>query len=143
VDHLKTLHTSEIDARNGYEEALEDAEGNGIMQLFCDMIALHDGNADELGGILINVGEAANDEGSFMSAVHRSIMNVRSLFNGLDGSALPGLIDGEKRNIEKYDEVLKAAPDSPMTKLLTLQRDKIQQKVALMETKSAYETAGS
>jgi uncharacterized protein (TIGR02284 family) len=144
VDHLKTLHTSEIDARNGYEEALEDAEGKGMTQLFRDMIALHNANADELGGILINAGEAANDEGSFMSAVHRSIMNVRSLFNGLDGSALPGLIDGEKRNIEKYDEVLKAAPDSPMTNLLTVQRDKIQQKVALMEAKSAaYETAGS
>ena len=62
-----------------------------------------------------------------MSVVHRTIMNVRSLFNGLDGSVLPGLIDGEKRNVDKYDDALQAirrATASP--RLLTAQRDKIQ-----------------
>jgi uncharacterized protein (TIGR02284 family) len=144
MDHLKTLHTSEIDARNGYEEALEDAGAMGMTSLFRDMIALHDANADELGGILRNAGETANDEGSFMSAVHRAIMNVRSLFNGLDSSVLPGLIDGEKRNVEKYDQARKAGNDSSMDFLLTAQRDKIQQKIGLMEAKrAAHETATS
>jgi uncharacterized protein (TIGR02284 family) len=145
LDHLKTLHTSEIDARNGYEEALEDAEGKGMTALFRDMIALHDANADELGGALINAGETADDSGSFMSIVHRTIMNVRSLFNGLDGSVLPGLIDGEKRNVGKYDDALKsaAAPEAIRT-LLTAQRSKIQQKIALMESqKAAYEATAS
>jgi hypothetical protein len=27
IDHLKSLHTSAIDARNGYREALKDTEG--------------------------------------------------------------------------------------------------------------------
>lgn len=48
------------------------------------------------------------DEGSFMTIVHKNIMDVRSLFNGLDESVLPGPIDGEKRNISKYDDALKA-----------------------------------
>ncbi|RED35287.1 uncharacterized protein (TIGR02284 family) [Rhodopseudomonas thermotolerans] len=141
IDHLKTLHTSEIDARNGYEEALEDAEGKGMTPLFRDMIALHHGNAEELAGLLINAGETADDSGSFMSVVHRTIMNVRSLFDGLDGSVLPGLIDGEKRNLSKYDEALKAAAAAPaVASTLTAQRGKIGEKVALMEQeKAAYE----
>ena len=145
LDHLKTLHTNAIDARNGYEEALEDAEGKGLTPLFRDMIALHDGNAEDLGGALINAGEEANDEGSFMSLVHQTIINVRSLFNGLDGSVLPGLIDGEKRNIGKYDDALKAAATTPaIAGMLAAQRDKIAEKIALMETrKAAYEATAS
>lgn len=145
LDNLKSLHTSEIDARNGYEEALEDAEGQGLTSLFRDMITLHHGNAEELGGILINAGEHADDSGSFMSVVHRTIMSVRSLFNGLDGSVLPGLIDGEKRNVGKYDEALKAAAaTTAVTATLQAQRAKIQEKIMLMEQqKAAYEAATS
>ena len=52
IDHLKSLHTASIDARNGYQEALEDAEGRGLTSLFRDMIALHGGHAGELGAAL-------------------------------------------------------------------------------------------
>jgi len=145
LDHLKTLHTSAIDARNGYEEALEDAEGKGMTPLFRDMIALHDGNAEELGGALINAGETADQDGSFMSVIHRTIMNIRSLFNGLDGSVLPGLIDGEKRNVSKYDDALQVAASTPaIAGLLSAQRAKIIAKIAVMEQQNAaYEAATS
>ncbi|MDF3809920.1 DUF2383 domain-containing protein [Rhodopseudomonas sp. BAL398] len=144
LDHLKTLHTSAIDARSGYEEALEDAEGKGMTPLFRDMIALHDSNAEELGGALINAGETADEDGSFMSLVHRTIMNVRSLFNGLDGSVLPGLIDGEKRNVAKYDDALKVTAGSPaIASMLSAQRGKIEQKIALMQQQDASYKAAS
>jgi uncharacterized protein (TIGR02284 family) len=134
LDHLKTLHTSEIDARNGYEEALEDAEGKGLTSLFNDMITLHHDNAEQLGGMLINAGEDADDSGSFMSVVHRTIMTVRALFDGLDGSVLPGLIDGEKRNLSKFDDALQATAASPaVAAMLTAQRGRIAEKIALME----------
>ena len=48
VDHLKSLHTSAIDARNGYQEALKEADGKGMTPLFREMIALHERNAEEL-----------------------------------------------------------------------------------------------
>jgi uncharacterized protein (TIGR02284 family) len=144
LDHLKTLHTSAIDARNGYEEALEDAEGKGLTPLFRDMISLHDNNAAELATELTRAGEQADDQGSFMSLIHRTIMNVRSLFNGLDGSVLPGLIDGEKRNVGKYDDALKVTDSPELTTLLTAQRGKIEQKIAQMEVqKAAYQAATS
>ena len=138
LDHLKALHTSEIDARNGYEEALEDAEGRGLTPLFRDMFGLHESNAEELGRVLIEAGEKASPDGSFMSVIHRTIMNVRSLFDALGDGVLPGLIDGEKRNVEKYDKALStAAFPGPIGQLLTAQRNRIQERIALMETERA------
>jgi uncharacterized protein (TIGR02284 family) len=145
LDHLKSLHTSAIDARNGYQEALEDAKGRGMTPLFRDMIALHEGNAAELARELTKSNEIPDEDGSFMSVVHKTIMDVRSLVNGLDESVLPGLIDGEKRNVAKYDDALKQARSATnVVNLLTVQRGKIAQKIALMETqKAAFERAAS
>jgi uncharacterized protein (TIGR02284 family) len=145
LDNLKSLHTGAIDARNGYQEALEDAEGNGMTPLFRSSIVLHEQNAQELAAELTKVGENPDDQGSFMSTVHETIMSIRSLFNGLGGSVLPGLIDGEKRNVSAYDDALKATGASAaITALLTAQRGKIQQKTVEMQALNAtYETASS
>jgi uncharacterized protein (TIGR02284 family) len=139
LDHLKSLHTNAIDARNGYREALKDSQGKeaeskAMTALFRDMIALHDGHSDELARQLTRSNELADDEGSFMTTVHKTIMDVRSMFDGLDESVLPGLIDGEKRNVGKYDAAL-TAPDVPanVADLLTRQRDSLRQKISLME----------
>lgn len=144
LDQLKSLHTAAIDARNGYQEALEDAEGHGCSSLFRDMIALHEGNARALAAELTKAGETPDDSGSFMSVVHRTIMNVRSLFNGLDESVLPGLIDGEKRNVSKYDDALRIVTVPPLVALLTSQRGAIQQQIGRMELEQAdYDRAAA
>lgn len=133
IDHLKSLHTAAIDARNGYQEALEDAEGRGLTPLFRDMIAVHDRHADELGTALIDAGEKRDDGGSFMSTVHRTIMSVRSLFDGLDESVLPGLIDGEERNVTRYDEAIKLGFPASVSGHLTKQRAELVEKIAAMK----------
>jgi uncharacterized protein (TIGR02284 family) len=135
IHALKELHTAAIDARNGYQEALDDAKGRGLSPLFARMIALHAQNADELRQALIGAGELADGTGSFMSAVHEAIMDIRSLFGGLGESVLPGLIDGEKRNIARYDEALKATWQvaSPVRDLLAAQRERLAVKVAAMK----------
>jgi uncharacterized protein (TIGR02284 family) len=145
INYLKSLHTNAIDARNGYQEALDDAEGNGMTPLFRDMIGLHQVNAAELARELTKANEIPDEDGSFMSVVHKTIMDVRSLFNGLDGSVLAGLIDGEKRNVAKYDDALKIAKAATnVAGLLTAQRGKIAQKIAWMETqKAAFERVAS
>ncbi|MEO8318957.1 MAG: DUF2383 domain-containing protein [Bradyrhizobium sp.] len=138
LEHLKSLHTSAIDARNGYREALKDAEGNGMTPLFRVMTTLHDRHAAELARELTKRNELADDEGSFMSVVHKTIMDMRSLFDGLNESVLPGLIDGEKRNAARYDEALKATDMPPhVTGLLTRQLDDLAKKIAFMETERA------
>jgi uncharacterized protein (TIGR02284 family) len=135
LDQLKSLHTSEIDARNGYEDALEDAEGKGLTPLFRDMLVLHESNANEISGVLMDAGENAGSDGSFMSVVHRTIMNIRLLFKGLDDSVLPGLIDGESRNVEKYEDALASAElPAPVEQMLTDQCAKLEQKIELMKS---------
>jgi len=138
LNHLKSLHMSSVDARNGYQEALEDADGKGMTPLFRDMIALHEANASELGRLLVKANEIPDEKGSFMTMVHKTIMDIRSLFNGLDESVLPGLIDGENRNISKYDDILKDAKlPADIATVLAAQRDKIMQKVTQMEARKS------
>lgn len=138
VNHLKVLHTSAIDARNGYQEALKDAAGGGMSPTFREMMTLHDDNAAELARELVKANELPDDAGSFMTAVHKTIMDVRSLFNGLDESVLPGLIDGEKRNLAKYDEALNSSEvPASVASLLNRQRHGLAQKITSMQAMEA------
>ncbi len=139
LDGLKTLHTSAIDARNGYREALKEAQGKGMSPLFADMIALHEGHASKLADLLAEAGEEAESEVSFMSTVHETIMDVRALFSGLDESVLPGLIDGERRNIAQYDKAI-SEPEAlprPVRAVLEQQRAELQTKISEMEAMKA------
>jgi len=138
LDRLKSLHTSAIDSRNGYQEALKDDAGGKMVSVFHDMMTLHDDNAAELAHELVKANELPDEDGSFMSVVHKTIMDVRSMFNGLDESVLPGLIDGEKRNVLKYDDALEAAgvPANVLT-LLTQQRESLLQKINQMQSMTA------
>ena len=52
IEALKGLRTSLIDSRNGYQEALDDAEGKGLTPLFRDMIALRSNDIDGLAPFL-------------------------------------------------------------------------------------------
>ena len=84
LDHLKSLHTSAIDARNGYQEALKQADGKGLTALFREMMELHERNAAELARARAKDNEVADQGGSFMTVVHETIMDVRSMFGGLE-----------------------------------------------------------
>ena len=77
-----------------------------------------------------------------MTTVHTTIMKVRSLFGGLDDSVLPGLIDGEKRNIAKYEEALRSASaDSKLKAILTPQVERLRRQLAGMEAANASRIA--
>jgi uncharacterized protein (TIGR02284 family) len=136
IDHMKSLHTTVIDARNGYEEALKDAEGKGLTPLFREMIALHQSHADAIAADLTRHGEKVDDKGSFMSTVNRTVISIRSLFGGLDESILPGLIDGEERVVGYYDEALSDCPPSETT-TLAKQRSALQAKITQMKARKS------
>jgi uncharacterized protein (TIGR02284 family) len=136
IDHMKSLHTTVVDARNGYEEALKDAGGKGLTALFQDMITLHQSHADALAADLTKHGEKVDDTGSFLSTIHRTVISIRSLFGGLDESILPGLIDGEERVVGYYDEALTDCPPSE-TATLAKQRAELQAKIAEMKARKS------
>lgn len=86
VDTLKSFHTALVDSCNGYEEALSDAEGKDLAPLFLKMIDLRNWHHAELDRYLRAEGEEPDEDGSFMSTVHRTVIKVRSLITGLDES---------------------------------------------------------
>ena len=138
---LRSLHTSLIDSRNGYEEALEDADSKGMKPLFREMITLHADQAAELSGYLSRIGQQADPTGSFMSTIHRTVMSVRSRVGGLDESVLPGLIDGEKRNLNAHNEaIVSCAAETEVAKMLGAQRGRLEQTVRGMEARKRAAT---
>ena len=138
IDHLTSLHTALIDARNGYDEALKDAEGKGMTPLFREMMYLHQQHADALSAPLNARGAQVDEKGSFLSTVHRTVMSVRSLFGGLDESILPGLIDGEERIIKYYDEALQdVTQNAAEATLLSDQRQMLRRKIDDMNARKS------
>jgi uncharacterized protein (TIGR02284 family) len=137
ADDLKSLHTTLIDSRNGYEEALEDAEGKGLTDLFRRMIELRERDAEALKAHVTALGEQPNEDGSFLSTVHRAVISVRSVFQELDERILPGLIDGEERIRSYYDEAIKSSPGGPEQELLVAQRAKLDEVIRDMKARAA------
>ena len=132
-DALKSLHTTLVDSKKGYEEALADAEGKGLTPLFRDMIALREKNHAELDTLLRAAGETPDESGSFLSLVHKTIFKVRSVFNGLDESVLPGLIDGETRIADAYEDVLGNTPPAEASAALDRQLNALRGKISEMQ----------
>jgi uncharacterized protein (TIGR02284 family) len=131
-DALSTLHTTLVDSRNGYEEALKDAGKSGLVTLFEEMVALRQQASVELEPLLLRLGATPDDNGSFMSTVHRTIISFQSMLTDLDESVLPGFIDGEKRILGYYDETIAKAPDIDR-EVLVRQRADLSDRIEEME----------
>ena len=131
-DALSTLHTTLVDSRNGYEEALKDAGKSGLVTLFEEMVALRQQASVELEPLLLKSGATPDDNGSFMSTVHRTIISFQSMLTDLDETVLPGFIDGEQRIIGYYDEAIAAAPESDR-EVLVRQRADLADRIEEME----------
>ena len=133
-DELASLHTAAINARNGYDEAAKKAGASPFAPLFQELASLHEKHATEIHQLLVQHGRNPSDAGSFMTVVHQTIMDVRALVGGLEESVLPGLIDGEKRNIAKYDDVLKEPIGTQEETVLSRQRGELDAMVRRMES---------
>ena len=133
VRSLKALHTSLIDAIQGYEEGLKDAHGEGLAPLFAEMIAIHGKDADAISEQLKRLGADTDDRGSFMGTLDRTVMKISSLFTKLDEKFLPSLIDGEKQVLDHYDRAINASsPGNAEYPVLVKQREALRAKVADM-----------
>ncbi len=103
---LTSLYTALVDARNGYREAVKDAERANLRTLFQDMIALHEQALGELRPELQARGERPDDQGSFMSTVNETVVSIRSAVTGLNQSALGAFASGEERILKNYDKAI-------------------------------------
>ncbi len=129
---LSALHTTLVDSRSGYEEALKDAGKAGLVTLFEEMVALRQQASVELEPLLVKAGAAPDQDGSFMSTVHRTIISFQSMLTDLDETVLPGFIDGEKRIVGYYDDVIPKAPEADR-EVLVRQRADLTARIEEME----------
>lgn len=133
IDILKDLHTGLVDTRNGYEEAVKDGKESDLLPLFERMTVLHGGAAGAVAGILSGMGATANEGGSFMSSVNRTVISLRSMVTGLGENILPALARGEEIILKKYDTALAGPGLTPADQaLLQARRDELENAIGRM-----------
>jgi uncharacterized protein (TIGR02284 family) len=110
IEALKSLNTVLVDSLHGYEEALEDAGRGGLAPIFADMIALRQRHIAEMNAKLKATGETVENNGSYRSIIHRTIIGLRAAVVGLDYSVLPSFIGSERRIVQAYDVSISKAP---------------------------------
>ena len=107
IEIISTLHTKIADAAKGYEEAMAIGNHESVASLCAELRQNHLTHVHELAGLLLARGAGADGDGSFMSVVHKAVLNVRFTISADETSLLPGLRDGEKRLLEAYDDTLR------------------------------------
>ena len=133
AESLKKLHTDLVDNRNGYEKAVKDAEPP-LKAFFAEMVALKEKDHAELHGALSRLGEKPDEDGSFMSTVHKTVISVRAAVTGLGTNALSSFVMGEEQIVDAYDTALKDfASDPEIVATLTRQKATLLTKIAQMK----------
>ncbi len=133
ADRLESLHTAILDAREGYSKAIEKAEQPDVRSLFSDIDAAHASAHADIHKALESEGEDADDSGSFMGSVHKTVIAVRSAVTGIDRDALGGFIDGEKRILGLYDEAIGEGRSTRIAAMLEHHRAALDDLVGRME----------
>lgn len=135
---LKSLHTTLVDAQKGYETAIADAETPEIKAFFERIASLHQRAHSDIHAILLAKGERADDSGSFLSVVHKTVISVRSAVAGLDRSSLPSFADGEERIVGAYDRAIAdLGASDPSGGTLRMHRDALVATIAEMKQMAA------
>lgn len=140
-DDLETLYTRLIDARAGHDEGVTLADRPDIVDLFSGLRDLHDRHARALAPMLAQHGVEVGDEESLLALVHKTVLRVRSLVTGLDENLLAGVIDGEQRIADLYDDALEDLPDDlTLHAVLTTQRAELGSRIAALEARAAQDS---
>lgn len=136
---LMTLHDMLVDSRNGYDEAVKAAKHTRMALVLNDMIALRTTHIGELGLHLHAMGKSVEESGTFMSTVHRTIIDIRSLLTGgIDEKALAAFVDGEVHILKQYDvAIAETGGGRGSADMLRVQCDVVATKVEAMRCAAA------
>ena len=133
ADALKKLHTALVDTRKGYEEAIKNTDDPQVAKMSQEMVALRSLDHEELHKLLVDAGEEPDDAGSFMGAVHETVVNVRAAVTGLGKNAMSSFVSGEENLIETYDEAIKEQSSGISQQVLKIQRQNVLRKIEQMK----------
>lgn len=131
---LETLHLRCVDVLAGFETMVGRAEPEfrATAERFRD---LHRAQAQELAELIARFGREPEIDGSLMSTVNRAVVSMRSLINGIDGSILDQIQDGEQHVVDAFDDALGAGQPIDVTARLRSMRRELC--LLLFETQAA------
>jgi Domain of unknown function (DUF2383) len=87
---------------------------------------------------LILAGQVPDENGSFMSVVHETVVGVRAALTGISKKTLPAFASGEQNIVEEYDDALREMSGDPkITEILKRQKENLLTKIAEMKKISA------
>lgn len=134
TEAVKKLYVRLLDAANGYEEAAEKTDESEMKTLYADIARFHNEQATALAPILARHGADPDGEGSWMSVLQRTIMQVRGVLSALGREALDPIVSGERRLLELYDETIAAGAYGGDVVVLTEGREAAAKRIAELET---------
>jgi hypothetical protein len=98
------------------------------------MATLRQKDRAELHQALLAAGETPDENGSFMTTVHETVVSVRAAITGISEKTLPAFISGEEEITKLYDEAVEeAGPDNRTTDILVRQRANLMTKIQEMK----------
>lgn len=109
IEKLEHLHTLLIDTIAGYDKVLEKAEPEfvGTAEAFR---GLHVTQVERVGRMLRDLGGEIDAQGSFFGTINRSVVEMRSWFDDIGHNILGALVDGEKRVVDSFEDVILVSP---------------------------------
>lgn len=112
LEKTRELKVAMDDALEGYGTMLDKAEPS-FRPTVTTLIERHRSARSDIEALLRERGADDGKDGSFMGAVHKTVVTVRAAVDDPDGDWIPGIVDGEERNLGKYDEAIAAAESDP------------------------------
>ena len=120
VEKLQELVQINIDSAKGFDHAARELSNASLAELCRDLSSQRRKQADELIRYVQMNGEVAPKDGSFLAAVHRAWMNVRTALSGDDEYAVLAEAEfGEDQIMRAYEEALKETAGIPVKNALT------------------------
>lgn len=109
IEKLEELHTLLIDTIAGYDKVLEKAEPEfvGTAEAFR---GLHATQVERVAKMLRDLGGEIDAQGSFFGTINRGVVEMRSWIDDIGHNILGALVDGEKRVIDAFEDVILVSP---------------------------------
>ncbi len=134
---LADLHTAIVDARHGYETAVDKAENPALVSLFRELHGLHGNAHSDVHTALTAKGIRPDDDGSFVGTIEKTMISLRSAFLGVDTGSLGSFASVEESVLGKYDEAISEERDASIAAMLRGHRERLAAKIAEMKRLAA------
>ena len=121
IDKLQQLIQTNIDSRDGFNEAASKLEDMTISSMFRQLGAERDQQAAELRTLVAANREEPQKSGSVAAAAHRMLIDLRAALGGGNAAILSEAERGEDYIKGKYEEVLKETAGSAVNDVLQRQ----------------------